>query len=150
MQGTKQLEYLVENMLFEAHYKGNVGRRRLARQIVESVVSNYQPEETMRNKQWDMAHDFPSDLAPIVEKLERTLGLRNMMRDERAQEVYRWIIEQESIGNSIKKFSEWALQPERAQFVSKYKKTPEAIKTDWQFAFSTAETKKVGYDEVRF
>jgi hypothetical protein len=150
MQGTKQLEYLVENMLFEAHYKGSVGRRRLARQIVEAVVENYQPEKIMRNKQWDLAHDFPADLAPIVEKLERALGLRNMMRDERAQEIYRWLIEQEAAGKTIKTFAEWALQPERAQFVGKYKKTPEAIKTDWSFAFSIAETKKGGYDEVRF
>lgn len=139
MQGTKQLEYLVENILFESHYKGSVGRRRLARQIVEAVVSNYQPEETMHNKQWDLAYDFPADLAPIVEKLERALGLRNMKRDERAKEVYRWVIEQEAAGKKIVKFSEWALQPERSQYVGKYRNNPEQIKTDWLKAFETKE-----------
>lgn len=95
--------------------------------------------DDMRNKEWDDWHGFPEELRVIVTRLERFLNLRNMMRDERAVEVYQWIAEQESAGKTIAKFADWALQPERAQFVGKYKKTPEAIKTDWALAFG--ETK---------
>lgn len=147
MQGTKNLEYIVENLLFEAHYKGNVGRRRLARQIVEAITEK---DEPMRNKQWDLAHDFPADLAPMVEKLERALGLRNMKRDDRAVEVYRWVVEQEAAGQTVQKFAEWAKMPERVQFIGKYKNNPEAIQRDWALAFEVSEVKKGGYDEVRF
>lgn len=128
------MEYIVEDLLFTANYKGNVGRRRLARQIVEEL-SKHLEDEPMRNKQWDLAHNFPSDLSSLVERLERELGLRNMMRDERAVKVYRWVAEQEANGQTVKKFAEWALQPERVQYVGKYKNTPEAIQRDWVLAF---------------
>lgn len=95
--------------------------------------------DDMRNKEWDLIHSFPAELATIVDRLERGLGLRNMMRDERAQEVYRWIIEQEKEGKSLKVFISWALDAERARYVGKYRNNPDAIKTDYQMAFGSQQ-----------
>lgn len=129
--GADQLSWDLYNAIKETKYMGVKVRTKL-RDVLEEKIGK---EDNMRNKQWDGLHDVPSDIAKIVDRLERALGLRNMMRDERAVEVYQWIAEQESTGKTIAKFADWALQPERAQFVGKYKKTPEAIKTDWQIAF---------------
>lgn len=132
--GTEQIKHKILRKLkkYKAHLTGGKYgdfADELADEIIELLGDD------MRNKQWDLEHDFPAELAAIVEKLERGLGLRNMKRDERAQEVYRWLIEQEKNGKPIKNFISWALDSERARFVGKYKNNPDAIKVDYQFAF---------------
>lgn len=133
--GTEPLSWELYNAIKDTKYIGKATRIKM-REVLEN---NLGKEETMRNKQWDLAHDFPPDLASIVDKLERGLGLRNMKRDDRAQEVYRWIIEQEKAGKSLKVFITWALDAERARYVGKYKNNPEAIKIDFQLAFTNQQ-----------
>lgn len=144
--GSEQLSWELYNAIKDTKYIGKATRTKM-REVLEEKLGK---EETMRNKQWDLAHDFPADLAPMVEKLERALGLRNMKRDDRAVEVYRWVLEQEAAGQTVQKFAEWAKMPERVQFIGKYKNNPEAIQRDWALAFEVSEVKKGGYDEVRF
>lgn len=149
--GVQDIRDIIYNNAKRAGFKGGMPYGKFAKDtadLIYEMITNKEPD--MRNKEWDDWHGFPDELKLIVTRLEKFLNLRNMMRDERAVEVYQWVADQEKAGKTIAKFAEWALQPERAQFVGKYKKTPEAIKTDWQLAFSPTETKKGGYDEVRF
>lgn len=130
--GCDQLSWELYNAIKDTKYISKITRIKM-RDVLELHLGN---EDDMKNKQWDAAHGFPAELVPIVDKLERALGLRNMMRDERAQDVYRWLIEQEKAGRTIAKFAEWASMPERAAYISKYKKNPDAIKTDWGIVFT--------------
>lgn len=136
--GTEQIKHKILPKLkkYKAHLTG-VKYGDFADELADEIIELL--GDDMRNKQWDLAHDFPAELAAIVEKLERGLGLRNMKRDERAQEVYRWIIEQEKAGKSLKVFITWALDAERARYVGKYKNNPEAIKIDFQLAFTNQQ-----------
>lgn len=99
----------------------------------------------VNSKEWNLTHNFPSELEPIIQKFERGLGLSNMMRDENAIEIYRWVAGQ----NGIETFIAWATAPERAQFIGKYKKNPGLIKIDWKAAVD-AITPRTSASEVRF
>jgi len=136
--GTEQIKHKIIDKLKKnkAHLKGvkhGDFADELAKEIMELIGDD------MRNKEWDLIHSFPAELAAIVDRLERGLGLRNMMRDERAQEVYRWIIEQEKDGKSLKVFISWALDAERVRFVGKYKNNPDAIRVDYQAAIGSQQ-----------
>ena len=136
--GTEQIKHKIIDKLKKnkAHLKGvkhGDFADKLAKEIMELIGDD------MRNKEWDLIHSFPAELAAIVDRLERGLGLRNMMRDERAQEVYRWIIEQEKDGKSLKVFISWALDAERVRFVGKYKNNPDAIRVDYQAAIGSQQ-----------
>jgi hypothetical protein len=129
--GTQTLVYKVENILYENHVKN--GRRRIANEIVDEIMSLIGGEV---NTEWNIGHGFPQDLEAVVRKFERGLGL-TMPRDTDAAETYRWIKEQEQNGRPIKKFIEWAISVERAQYVGKYRKSPGLLKIDYEFAFET-------------
>jgi hypothetical protein len=136
--GTDQIRYEIIKRLkkYDAYLKG-INRGDFADELAGEIIKLF--GDDMRNKEWDLIHSFPAELAAIVDRLERGLGLRNMMRDDRAQEVYRWIIDQEKEGKSLKVFISWALDAERARFVGKYKNNPDAIKTDYQMAFGSQQ-----------
>lgn len=84
----------------------------------------------MNNKEWNMYHEFPKELEPIIKKLEKGLGIENLKRDDVAIEVYRWVAEQPDID----RFIEWATSKERVQFVAKYRTNPRQIKNEWQLS----------------
>ena len=137
-KGLKKLEYEVENMLYENGYRGKTSKTTLAREIVKLIADDLMEEKQdktpMKNAQWNMAYGFPSELDLLVEKLERGLGINNMMRDERAVEVYRWIEKQ----TGLDKFIQWATHKDRVQFVGKYRNNPSAIKNEWKLAFANS------------
>lgn len=127
--GTQKLVYQVENILYENHIRN--GRRRIANEIVDTIMELLEAD---MNKDWNMGHNFPTELETTVRKLERGLGI-NLMRDDNAIEVYRWIKEQDEKGKSIQKFIEWALQDEQRKYISKYRFNPGLLKNDYPFAF---------------
>lgn len=87
-------------------------------------------EPDMSKKDWDLYHQFPPELLPIVKKLERALGGFTFKRDEQAQEVYRWVAEQPE--KDLRRFIAWAIAPERIAFVAKYRNNPATIRFDWE------------------
>jgi 2,4-dienoyl-CoA reductase-like NADH-dependent reductase (Old Yellow Enzyme family) len=127
-QGTQKLVYIVENILYENHIRS--GRRRIAREIVDAVTEWI--GDDMSKKDWDLYHGFPSELEPIVRQLRSGFGFEPM-KDENAQEVYRWLAEQGK--DKISRFIKWATEPERVQYVGKYRRSPGLIKTEWKLAF---------------
>ena len=133
--GTQQLVYKVENILYENHVKN--GRRRIAHEIVDEIMRLIGDE--MKND-WNLAHAFPKELEPIVRKMEKEFGI-NMMRDEEAIEVYRWITEQEKEGKPLARFIEWATSDEQIRYVAKYRLNPGLIRNDYRIAFGDAEKK---------
>lgn len=131
-KGLKKLEYEVENILYERGLRS--GSKKVAREIVQLIADDLlegKEEKTpMNNKQWNMAYGFPAELEPIIQKLEKGLGIENLKRDEVAIEVYRWVSQQPDID----RFIEWATSKERVQFVAKYRTNPRQIKNEWQLA----------------
>lgn len=130
-KGLKKLEYEVENMLYEHGYRGS--RKTLAREIVKLIADDLleeKEEKPMKNEHWNLVHNFPPELEPIIKKLEKGLGIENLKRDDVAIEVYRWVAEQPDVD----RFIEWATSSERVQFVAKYRTNPRQIKNEWNLS----------------
>jgi hypothetical protein len=100
-------------------------------------------EPTVSKKEWNLVHNFPQDLEPIIRQLNKGFNFQ-MKRDDEAIEVYRWLAEQGK--DKIKQFILWATDVERVQFVGKYRNTPGYIKNDWKIAF-TSQGKAVTHNE---
>lgn len=130
--GTQKLVYKVEDILYQNHIRS--GKRRIAREIVDAVMELM--GDDMSKRDFDLAHNFPLELNPIVRQLESGLGVV-MMRDENAVEVYRWLAEQGK--DKISKFIQWATAAERVQYVGKYRRSPGLIKTEWKLALMGAD-----------
>ena len=125
--GTQTIIYKIEDVLFHNHIKS---KRRIARQIWEAIEPLI--GDDMSKKDFDLAYNFPQELNPIVQQLERGLGV-SMMKDEKAIEVYRWLAEQGR--EKIKVFIGWATDSERVQFIGKYRRSPGLIRVEWKEAF---------------
>ena len=134
---------------WENSLSGKPSKKQIIKMMSDAIdlylEENKKKGGNVNNKEWDAMHDFPKELAAIVKKLEKGLGVSNMMRDENAVEVYRWVSEQDG----LEKFIEWATSPERAQFIGKYKNNPGLIKIDWKVAVGSA-TPRTSASEVRF
>jgi len=130
-KGTDDIAYELFKALSDAGIK--ISRDKFKKIVREKLNEMDEGGTPVNNKQWNVAYDFPADLEPIIQNLEKGLGIRNMMRDERAIETYRWIAQQEGLD----KFIEWATSSERVQYVQKYRRSPEQIKNEWKIAVNT-------------
>lgn len=129
--GYEEIKQLIYDQLVRANANLPIGRNKFSKDLAKKIYELLEPE---MNAEWNNAHGFPQELEQIVRKLENGLGLR-MKRDERAAEVYKWIIEQEKNGRSVGKFIAWAVDRQRVQFVGKYRNSPEAIRIDYKMVF---------------
>jgi len=130
--GTEKIKRLIMNKLdvYHAVLRGG-GYGKFASELTEEI---YELIGDDMNSEWGLAHNFPPELEKVAKKLESGLNI-NLMRNEKAIEVYSWILEQEKIGKPISKFIEWAMNDEQAKFVSKYRFNPGLIQNDYRFAF---------------
>ena len=103
-----------------------IGRNKFSKDLAKQIYGLLEADMDAR---WNSAHDFPQELEPVIRKLQKGLGM-NLMRDETAVEVYRWIKEQDEAGKPIEKFIEWALADEQRKFISKYRFNPGLIKNE--------------------
>ena len=126
-KGTDDIAYQIWKALKDSG--ANVSKKHL--RIMRDELNDIDEGDDVKNKEWNLAHNFPSELEAVVQKLEKGLGLSNLMRGSEAVEVYRWISEQKGLD----KFIEWATSPERVQYVGKYKKNIGLIKVEWKSAF---------------
>lgn len=132
----ESLKYKVKDYLYKVQYKGNRGRDRAAREIVDLVMEEV--DKAMgKYGDWDKLLGFPAHLEPIVQRLEKGLSLNLMKRTAEAQAVYEWIIEQEKNGQRLEVWIAWAMSPERVQYVGKYRGNPSNIMADWPQAFDS-------------
>lgn len=141
-KGTDDVAYELWKALKNSGANVTKNHLRVMREILTDLDEG---NDDMRNRQWNMVHGFPTELEPVIQKLEKGLGVSNMMRDENAIEVYRWVAEQKNLS----KFIEWATMPERVQFIGKYKKNPGLIKVEWKAAMESIAPRTTA-SEVRF
>ena len=103
-----------------------------ATDVAEEIYELFEGSEPeMSKRDWNLIHNFPPELEPIVKQFEKGFSFL-MKRDEQAQDVYRWISEQDR--KQVKMFIAWALDVERVKFVGKYRNEPGHIKNDWKLA----------------
>lgn len=140
--GTQQIQHIIYEQLTRARAEVPGGRGKFAKDTAKLIYDAL--ESDMSKKDWDLFHGFPSELEPVVNQLRRGFGFEPM-RDESAQEVYRWLAEQGE--DKINKFIQWATAPERVQYITKYRKSPGLIKTEWRLAFMGTENKITRNDD---
>lgn len=141
-KGTDDIAYQLWKSLRDSG--ANLTKNHL-RVMRETLTGLDEGSEEVKSKEWNLAHDFPAELEPIIQRLEKGLGLSNLMRDANAIEVYRWIAGQ----SGLDRFIEWATSPERVQFIGKYKKNIGLIKVEWKAAAENT-TPRTSASEVRF
>jgi hypothetical protein len=131
----QKLIYDVENILYQAHYMS--GRRRVAKEIVNTIMDYVDGEIMKANKDWNLYHDFPQHLEPLVRRIEKGLHFELFPRTDEAAKVYEWILEQEREGRKLETWIAWANNPERQKYAGKYKARPLNIQADYPQAFIT-------------
>jgi len=90
-----------------------------------------------------MARGFsPKDLE-ICKKVEKTFGFDQVSMRPEDIEVYRWIYEQETKGQTLRDFVTWAKHPDRLQYIRKYRKSANDIKIDWELAFTQKNSQRM-------
>lgn len=126
----EDIKYIVKRVLRNYQMQGrDSAARAVATEIYDAIERTYS-----MNVEWNIANNFPPALEPTVKRLEKGLGIL-LKRTEPSAKIYEWIAEQEKQGKKIEKFTTWATQPERAQYLPKYFSKPEYLQVDYQQAF---------------
>lgn len=128
--GTQHIQDIIYQQVKRAGYKGGIPYGKFAKDTAKLVYELI--GDDMSKREFDLVHNFPQELEPIVSQLSKGFGFL-MMRDENAIEVYNWLKEQGR--DKIAVFIKWATDDERVKFVGKYRKAPGLIKTEWRLAF---------------
>ena len=71
----------------------------------------------------------------FIDRACKAFGFSIMQLDEVSLVTYRWIAEQESKGQTIEQFADWARLDEMGKFIGKYRNSAGAIRNDWARAF---------------
>lgn len=71
----------------------------------------------------------------FVDRACKAFGFSMMQLNEVSLVAYRWIMEQESKGQTIEQFADWARLDEMGKFIGKYRNNGGNIKNDWARAF---------------
>ena len=71
----------------------------------------------------------------FIDRACKAFGFSIMQLDEVSLVTYRWIAEQESKGQTIERFADWARLDEMGKFIGKYRNSAGAIRNDWARAF---------------
>ena len=75
------------------------------------------------------------DMIAFIDRACKAFGFAIMQLDEVSLVAYRWIMEQESKGQTIEQFADWARLDEMGKFIGKYRNSAGAIRNDWARAF---------------
>lgn len=75
------------------------------------------------------------DMITFIDRACKAFGFAIMQLDEVSLVAYRWIMEQESKGQTIEQFADWARLDEMGKFIGKYRNSAGAIRNDWARAF---------------
>lgn len=132
--GTEQIKRLIQRAL-KKHNARLDGARwgKFADELAGEIYALI--GDDMGKRDWNMAHGVSDDMESFIRRLEKALGGYVFKRDEKSLEVYRWVMAQPE--EKIRAFIVWATNPERVQFIGKYRNNPGAI----QFDFEQAQTK---------
>ncbi|MBI3175852.1 MAG: hypothetical protein HYZ25_19190 [Chloroflexi bacterium] len=98
----------------------------LARKIVNMVQAGSRSRDKNQLNHLDY---FSPEVAEIVEKIEGKLGIELPNNDD-ALEVYKWLAEQNP--TKLDKFLAWAMDGERAPYVSKYRNSPGLLRKEFE------------------
>ena len=75
------------------------------------------------------------DMIKFIDRACKAFGFAIMQLDEVSLVVYGWIMDQESKGQTIEQFADWARLDEQGKFIGKYRNSAGAIRNDWARAF---------------
>lgn len=138
--GVQDIRNVIYDHWKRAGYKGGLRPGQFAQDTAEEIyemILQAVGDIDVKNKQWDLAHDFPAHLSKVVDRLEKGLGF-HLLRTPEAQQVYEFILAEDNKGNKIETFTTWATQPERTQYKPKYYSKPEYLRVDYLQAFTNA------------
>lgn len=134
--GYYDIQKIIYQNAISAKYPGASKFAKDTAKLVWAMIEERQGD--MSKRDWNMIHGVPDDLEKLIKRLERTLGGYTFKRDEKSLEVYRWVQEQPE--EKLKAFIVWATDPERVQFIGKYRNNPGAIQFDWEQAKPKEQT----------
>ena len=77
----------------------------------------------------------PENEINFIDRTCKAFGFSIMQLDEVSLVTYRWIAEQESKGQTIEMFADWARTDEQGKFIGKYRNSAGNIRNDWARAF---------------
>ena len=147
MIGTEPVKRKVMNKLkkYKAVLRG-IGYGEFADEIVSEFFELLGDSMNHEVKTLARGRGIPEEVLKMCERVEKAFGFDAMNLTDKDIEIYKWLIEKNKEGQTIERFVEWAREPERAQFIRKYRNSTGNIKNDWNLAFQVLG----GYDEVRF
>ena len=90
---------------------------------------------------------IPDAISLFSERAGRALGFAVMPLDPVSVSAYEWIMQQETKGQTIEEFSDWA-RKEESKYMGKYRKEAGNIRNDWARAFGAGNT--INSEDVRF
>jgi hypothetical protein len=149
--GYKDIENIINRQLNQGVKISGVSKGKFAKDLAKQIYDFLEKELLDMNKNMKieaLARGIKQKDIDAREKIRKALGFDVMPLTAEAIEVYAWVMEQESKGQTIDAFAEWARKPERVQYINKYRKNVLAIKNEWLLAFESVGLG--GYDEIRY
>lgn len=138
--GTDQIKNLIWGHLKRSGFKGGMRFSKFADDTANEIWKLIFGDDDV-DVEWKIASNFPEELNPLVDRLEKGLKLGMMKRNSRAEPIYRWMLKQDANGFPISAFIAWATDEKNIQYVSKYAKNPEWLKVDYPRAFNESKVK---------
>jgi hypothetical protein len=135
--GYQAIQDTIYKQLVQARVDVPGGRGKFSKDLAKKIYELMEGDTV----QWNLAHNFPQHLEPLVRRIEKGLKVNIMKRTPESVKVYEWIAEQEQGGKDLNVFFQWAIAPERVRYIGKYFSKPEWLMVDFLMAYGDAEQK---------
>lgn len=146
--GTYEIERVIWkqiNMGVSVSCKG--GSKKFVKDLAKMIYKLIEEEMNQDMLTQARSKGIPDAISLFSERAGRALGFAVMPLDPVSVSAYEWIMQQETKGQTIEEFSDWA-RKEESKYMGKYRKEAGNIRNDWARAFGAGNT--INSEDVRF
>lgn len=132
---TKKHETAIRDFFLEREKVGSSQNEEDAAQPTEKPAKKKGENVNADIKTIARSRGVPENEINFIDRTCKAFGFSIMQLDEVSLVTYRWIAEQESKGQTIEMFADWARTDEQGKFIGKYRNSAGNIRNDWARAF---------------
>jgi hypothetical protein len=111
------------------------GTKKFVKDLAKQLYKFIEEEMNQDMRTQARAKGIPDKVSLFSERAGKALGFFAMPLDPISIVAYEWIMEQETKGQTIEAFAEWA-RKEESKYMGKYRKEAGNIRNDWARAFT--------------
>lgn len=135
--GVDDIRIIINKQLAQGDVNVKGGRGKFAKDLAKEIYAFLESKNMNRNMKTEaLARGIPADMIAMSERVGKALGFDVMPLTPQACDVYTWIAEQETKGQTIEAFAAWATSHEELRFITMYRKDVNNIKLKWPLAFN--------------